>query len=351
MPDETTLERPPFAAAFDAPAPDLPAGVPSPQAPREEPSYYDVPMLKRPVWTGEVAAYFYLGGLSAGAFLLARMAERFGGARYRAVTRAGTAVAALAALPCAPLLIADLGDPKRFHHMLRVFKPSSPMNLGAWTLTGYSGVAFAAALREWLRGARTDEERSRAEAVLDGVLLAVSDAAGVPLALLLAGYTGVLLSGTSTPVWSENPWLGALFSAGAFSNGASAVSLALESGLVPGGEESAEAMRGVHTASHAAEALTMAGFLSAAGSLARPLTEGKASLPFWGAALSLAGSELLARLPFRGRGRRLAGLASSALDLIGGLALRWSMLQAGRASADDPRAARQATAPARTDEL
>ena len=46
-----------------------------------------------------------------------------------------------------------------------------------------------------------------------GLLLAISDAAGVPLALLLAGYTGVLLSGTSTPIWSKNPWLGALFSA------------------------------------------------------------------------------------------------------------------------------------------
>ena len=36
------------------------------------------------------------------------------------------------------LLVLDLGDPLRFHHMLRVFKPSSPMSLGTWSLTVYS---------------------------------------------------------------------------------------------------------------------------------------------------------------------------------------------------------------------
>ena len=36
------------------------------------------------------------------------------------------------------MLVSDLGDPLRFHHMLRVFKPSSPMSLGTWSLTVYS---------------------------------------------------------------------------------------------------------------------------------------------------------------------------------------------------------------------
>src|SRR5205085_5334062 len=97
-------------------------------SPGAKPGYYDVPMLKPPVWKWEIAGYFFLGGLSAGAYLLARMAERFGGRKYRDVTRAGTAIAWGSMLPCTPLLIKDLGDPKRFHYMLRVFKPSSPMN-------------------------------------------------------------------------------------------------------------------------------------------------------------------------------------------------------------------------------
>src|SRR5262249_57995936 len=46
----------------------------------------------------------------------------------------------LADLAC---LVLDLGDPLRFHHMLRVFKPSSPMSLGTWCLTAFALVLTA----------------------------------------------------------------------------------------------------------------------------------------------------------------------------------------------------------------
>src|SRR5262245_14245046 len=108
-----------------------PAGV-------KKEGYYGLPMLKRPTWGGEIAGYFFLEGVSAGSFLMASLAARSGDKRLRPVMRAGHYTALLAFIPCPPLLIADLGDPSRFHHMLRVFKPSSPMNLGAWTLSAYS---------------------------------------------------------------------------------------------------------------------------------------------------------------------------------------------------------------------
>jgi formate-dependent nitrite reductase membrane component NrfD len=304
---------------------------------REEPAYYDISMLKPPVWGWEVAGYFFLGGLSAGAYLIARMADRFGGERFRPVVRAGTAAAAVAVVPCAPLLIADLGDPSRFHHMLRVFKPRSPMNLGAWTLTAYSGAVAAAVLREWLRGDVRDEDRALADKVLDGVLVAVTDAAGVPLALLLAGYTGVLLSATATPIWSKNPWLGPLFSASAISSGAGAVKLALE---LMGSEQVGRPVDAVHTIAHVAEAVTLAGFLSAAGKLGKPLVEGAEAKYLWGGALAAVGSEVLAR--FSGR---TSGIGSSLLGLASGLALRWAFVQAGPPSANDPDAARRASRP------
>jgi formate-dependent nitrite reductase membrane component NrfD len=312
----------------------MPPARPAP----EEHAYYNLPMLKKPVWGGEVAAYFFLGGLSAGAYVLARMAERFGGERYRSVTRAGSAIAALTVLPCAPLLIADLGDPKRFHHMLRVFKPRSPMNLGAWTLTAYSGAAALAALREWLRDERTDAERSTAAKIVDGTLLLICDAAGVPLALLLAGYTGVLLSATSAPVWSKNPWLGALFSASAVSTGASAIGLALSAQ-----DATHEAMKDIHTTAHLAEALLLSGFLSVAGPLAKPLTQGEQAPWFHTAAWGVLFSEVLQALPLRGRARRWASVASSLVGLASGFALRWSLVHAGRSSAADPEAARNAS--------
>src|ERR1700674_2054017 len=119
--------------------------------------YYNYPVVRRPVWTWEVPAYFWLGGMAAGAYVTASLAQNFGSADDRRVAAGGFYVAAAALVPCAPLLIADLGRPDRFHHMLRVFKPLSPMNLGAWTLTAFTPIAFAraasdAASRGLLRG-------------------------------------------------------------------------------------------------------------------------------------------------------------------------------------------------------
>jgi hypothetical protein len=67
--------------------------------------------------------------------------------RYAVSYGVALGLAAVAAfLPCPGLLIADLGRPDRFLYMLRVFKPSSPMNLGSWTLAPYSLVLARKAL-------------------------------------------------------------------------------------------------------------------------------------------------------------------------------------------------------------
>jgi hypothetical protein len=98
-----------------------------------------------------------------------------------------------------PLADCRLRRSQKISEYAGVFKPRSPMNLGAWTLTAYTGVSVLAVLREGLRGDRTSEERSIAANLLDGALKIACDAAGAPLALLLATYSGVLLSATSTP--------------------------------------------------------------------------------------------------------------------------------------------------------
>ena len=104
-------------------------------------AYRDVPLLVPPTWNHEVAAYFYFGGISSGAATVGALAVLLGGERLRTVAERSTIVAFAAMLACPPLLIDDLGMPSRFHHMLRIFKPSSPMNLGAWTLTVHGGIA------------------------------------------------------------------------------------------------------------------------------------------------------------------------------------------------------------------
>jgi formate-dependent nitrite reductase membrane component NrfD len=350
MPPETELQP--------AAPPDVPETRSRKRSAEPEPqTYYDVPMLKPPVWKWEITGYFFLGGITASSYLIARLAERFGGREYRDLTRTATNVAVLAFLPCPPLLIKDLGDPKRFHYMLRVFKPVSPMNVGTWTLTGYSGALGAAALREWTRKPRGVGESGSGGVgrVLGEGVSVLSDAAGIPLALLLMSYTGVLLSTTSTPAWAGNGWLAPLFSASAFSSGAAAVSLAseLSSGDVHQSASSVgvqvrpshQFLEMLESASRLVEAAALGGYVKRAGKGADSLTKGEHSAQFWGGVVGagLAAPALLRKVaPKTPRARKWANVAGSVLALAGGLALRSAILKAGHTSANDPEAGREA---------
>ena len=313
-------------------------------------SYYDVPMLKPPVWKWEIATYFFLGGLSAGAYLLARTAARFGGKRYQDITQAGTAIAATAFVPCAPLLIRDLGDMTRFHYMLRVFKPRSPMNLGTWTLTGYGAVLTLTALREWRKSILNPQpgrSPTGKNTTLNRIFDVALDGAGMPLALLLAGYTGVLLSTSATPLWARNRWLGPLFSASAISTGASALELVLQA-QSPGVESASShrALKQIDAVAKITEAVTLAGFLGEAGKFAAPITRGKYAPHLWGGAVGagLIGSALLGALPVKNpKTRRILRIAGGVAGLAGGFALRWAISQGGHVSGSDPQAARDSS--------
>ena len=302
-------------------------------------SYYDVPMLKPPVWQWEIATYFFLGGLSAGAYCIARTASRFGGKKYQDITRAGTLIAAAAFAPCPPLLIRDLGDKTRFHYMLRVFKPKSPMNLGSWVLSGYGAFVTLATLNE----RRKASGNSSLDTVIDGAL----DGGGVPLALLLAGYTGVLLSTSSTPLWARKNWLGALFSASAISTGASAIELALQAGSPDAEAKPSHApLKTIETAAKVVEAVTLAGYLAEAGKLAAPITKGKYAPHLWGGAVGagLVGSALLGAIPVKNpKTRRALRITGAVAGVAGGLALRWAISQGGHISGKDPQAARDSS--------
>jgi hypothetical protein len=96
------------------------------------------------------------------------------------------------------LLVLDLGDPLRFHHMLRVFKPGSPMSVGTWCLTIFSLPLTAAAGLSLLAELGIDFEWVRILAVIAGLLPAFGSAA----------YKGVLLSTNAQPGWKDARWLG-----------------------------------------------------------------------------------------------------------------------------------------------
>ena len=163
------------------------SGEPQGGAPVNRPgSYYGRPILKRPVWTDEIPAYYFTGGLAGASASLALGARLTGNDR---LARSALTAAAAGVTASLPLLVDDLGRPERFHHMLRVLKPTSPMNVGSWLLFGLGPAAVAAAACDRL-----------------GVfprLGRVAEAMAGLLGPAVSTYTAVLVADTAVPVWHE----------------------------------------------------------------------------------------------------------------------------------------------------
>jgi formate-dependent nitrite reductase membrane component NrfD len=167
-------------------------------------SYYGRPVLKPPVWEWKIPAYLFAGGLSAGSALLAAGADLTG---RPALRRTGRLAGLASVLASTYFLIADLGRPERFHYMLRVAKPSSPMSIGTWILAGY-GPAIGLAAAGEAAGLLPASARTSLPGRLLGSRLVTGAArpAGLAAAALapgLASYTAALLAQTAVPVWHE----------------------------------------------------------------------------------------------------------------------------------------------------
>ena len=296
--------------------------------------YYDYPVVKRPVWTWEVPVYFWLGGLAGGAFLVSSAADLFGSDEDRRVARDGFAVAAAALLPCAPLLIKDLGRPERFHHMLRIFKPLSPMNLGAWTLAALTPITMARAAAEAGRAGLLPGPLAAMARLLPRPLL---NAAGCLLGVVLAGYSGVLLGATNIPLWAKSKLLGGVFMASAASSGVAAVMMTAAARRAP--METLHKLSRLGTVAAAGELVALGAYLRQTGKVADPLVKTTFRIPFWAGAVGL-GSILplvLDQVARRGSGKFVRSLltASAVCTIVGSLALRWTVFEAGKESAGD----------------
>jgi polysulfide reductase chain C len=192
-----------------------------------------------PQWEWYIVWYFFLGGIAGGAYVLGTLLRLRGDARDAEVSRLAFLIALPALAICPILLTLDLGRPLRFLHMLidpstwtLNFKYWSPMSVGAWVLIIFSLfalVSFLDALGS-LRGSRAS--------FLSGALGRVFVIVGAVFGLFLAGYTGVLLSVSNQPIWSDTWALGGLFLASGLSVAAAALTLIARLGRH---EESAEA--------------------------------------------------------------------------------------------------------------
>ncbi len=169
-----------------------------------ETGYLTRDVTKVPGWHGLVAWDLLFNNLTTGLFLAAGVAELASPRLLAPVAKAAYPVTLVLLLTDLLMLVLDLGDPLRFHHMLRVFKPSSPMSLGTWSLTAYSLpltliVAIETAqLLNLLPPNSITLEQMRKAAVVLGFLPAFGSLA----------YKGVLFSTSSQPGWKNARWLG-----------------------------------------------------------------------------------------------------------------------------------------------
>ena len=284
------------------------------------------PMMKPPVWTWEIPLYFWFGGIAAGSSFVALACDLAGDHRSARIARR---VALGALMPSPPLLIMDLGRPERFYNMLRIFKPRSPMSMGAWALSAFGGLAAAAVGADLIGRDREARALGGANAIVGGYL---------------GSYTGVLLASTAVPVWARSRlFLGPIFVATATATGAAATRFALVLSGVRTGHPTREALGRVETGAMATELVLSEINERRLGRLAEPLHHGRAGRLFRTAKwLVRAGMGL--RLVRRQTGP-LSHHVASACYLAAGLCFRYAWVAAGPPSArDDEAVARTARA-------
>ena len=170
-----------------------PAGAPFPKA-SPATGYYCIPMLKEPQWNWAIPLYFFIGGAAGSAGVIGTMADWVGD-NYELARKARLLAFGGGALSGA-LLVYDLGRPGRFLNMLRVFKPQSPMSMGAWCLSAFSSASAAAAFADLV----AERWNGLPVRVLGGIGKLGSALFGMPF----SNYTGVLIGATAMPVWNHS---------------------------------------------------------------------------------------------------------------------------------------------------
>ncbi len=287
-------------------------------------TYYGRPALKPSVYNWIIGLYFFMGGLAGSAQIIATIADWFGGRRQERQVRAGRYISLISSLIGSGLLVADLKKPLRFYNMLRIFRPTSVMSIGAYILSAFSVFTGMVAVCQFMYD-RTKHGFFRTVAHLAGIPGSV---AGIGMSI----YTGTLLAATSIPLWTHSPRLLAmLFGSSAMNNATAALKLV--------SDDEVQTLTAVSLITGTAE-IAVNKLLNdslAAGGVDSPFQEEPfETLHKYGAGwFGLYASTLLNALALLTRSRFLSRLASLA-TLVGGVILRLLWVYGGNRSAEKP---------------
>jgi formate-dependent nitrite reductase membrane component NrfD len=301
------------------------------QRPYEGETYYRESPIKPGPYRWAIIFYFFIGGIASAAQFIATIADLFGGERDAKVVRAGRYLALAGALISPILLIADLHKRERWYNMLRIYRSTSAMSVGAWALSLFGAFSGLAAAGQFL----------------DDLGLGVGKAAArlvqIPAAIaggVVALYTGTLMAATAAATnASAYPFLSSLFASSAASTAAASLIVAAQAtgapesskrklnliALIAGAAELVFALlirrKWQRDESFALQKDSPIGFAYRAGVLGM------------GIGAPLAGHAVQAALP---REARALGLISAVLALIGGFILRAVFVLGGSESARRP---------------
>ncbi len=194
------------------------------QRPYEGETYYRVPPIKAGPYRWAIIFYFFIGGIASAAQFIATIADLFGGKGDGKIVRAGRYLALIGALISPVLLIADLHKRERWYNMLRIYRSTSAMSVGAWALSlfgAFTGLTAAGQFLADLGPGRTS-----------GLGRTAARLAQIPAAMaggVVALYTGTLMAATASPVNAAAfPFLSSLFASSAASTAAAALTVAAE---------------------------------------------------------------------------------------------------------------------------
>lgn len=300
-------------------------------------------------WSWQPALYLFLGGMGAGAFIMAAVLFLIDNTKHRLVVCVSMWAAFASLAVGLLLLLSELITPLRGMLMWQSFSHfTSWMTYGAWGAFGALAV-FALSALLGMRGVGNWLADHWKWFKKNGVgLRRVLAVVGIALGAFVAVYTGMLLmSGGGTPLWNT-PLLPALFTVSAFDTGVALVeivSVAL-SKKDPLAHKAALLMERIVIVLVVLELVVLAVFLGtmlgaagtpmgdAAASSAELLVSGGLAAPFWvmiviiGLAVPLVAAAIgaFAKKMKDGRPLMFVGAAGA---LIGGCELRFLILAAG----------------------
>ncbi|MEW6489066.1 MAG: NrfD/PsrC family molybdoenzyme membrane anchor subunit [Thermodesulfobacteriota bacterium] len=126
-----------------------------------------------------IAIYFYLTGLSAGSFIISTLAYGFGFEKFKPLGKVGVVIATVLLIAAPMFLLLHSGRPLRAWHLFVYISGTSPISWGSFLLTLYPLNCIVYGYFMFRGNAKLTKLFGRI---------------GIPLALMVHGYTGFILS-------------------------------------------------------------------------------------------------------------------------------------------------------------